>query len=399
MLYLVTGGMGAGKTLFTLKWARELQLKTNRPVCYTTVLRLKGEALTWGWKQIEFADWQKEPDGTIFVIDECHEVLPVRGAGAKAPPDHIQALARHRHRGFDFFLITQHPKNMDSFVRRLIADPGWHRHLKRRSGSQLVAVLEWPNVYEKCESNTAGKSATVDNKAYPKEVFDWYESASLHTAKVRIPKQLWIILAAAIAVPLLIFFVIHALRGKADTAKPEAEKPGSGMLAGLLPGQPASAAPAAPAPMTAEQYAATFRPRIPDMPHTAPRYDELTKPKHVPYAAACVQMGDRCQCYTQQATPLNIADALCKTIVKQGMFMDWLPPSGEGGALAGGPGGAAPLAPSTARPAAPVSAPTASVSSSSAPVASGSEQVLGWEERKALENSRVVSRLRPNAPG
>ena len=50
MFYLVTGGVGTGKTLFTLKWVRELQLETGRPVCYCldgrgeTVLKLKGEA-------------------------------------------------------------------------------------------------------------------------------------------------------------------------------------------------------------------------------------------------------------------------------------------------------------------------------------------------------------------
>ncbi|MGE8445693.1 MAG: zonular occludens toxin domain-containing protein [Comamonas sp.] len=393
MLYLVTGGMGAGKTLFSLKWARELQQSTNRPVCYTSVLRLKGEALTWGWKQIEFADWQQEPDGTIFVIDECHEVLPVRGAGAKAPPDHIQALARHRHRGFDFFLITQHPKNMDSFVRRLIADPGWHRHLKRRSGAKLVAVLEWPNVYEKCESNTAGKSASVDNKAYPKEVFEWYESASIHTAKMRIPKQLWIILAALIAVPLCIFFAIQAMRGDSKSASTDGDKSKPGMFAGLMPGSgnAASGAPGAAPPMTAEQYAASFRPRIPDLPHTAPRYDELTKPKQAPYPAACVQMGSRCQCYTQQATPLNISQDLCQIIVKQGIFLDWLPAAGEGSAVAGGPGAPAPIAPAPARSSASPAAPVQ--------VASSPTDVSGWEERKAQENARVVSRFAPSYPG
>lgn len=404
MLYLVTGGMGAGKTLFTLKWVRELQLSSNRPVCYTSVIRLKGEALTWGWKQIEFDKWEDEPDGTIFLIDECHEVLPVRGAGAKAPLPHIQALARHRHRGFDFFLVTQHPKNMDSFVRRLIADPGWHRHLKRRSGSQLVAILEWPNVYDKCESNTSGKTATVDNKTYPKEVFDWYESASLHTAKVRVPKQVWLILAAALLVPTCIFFAVKFMRGAGKPpAVEDAQKPAGGMLAGVLPGgnagggikPPVGGSNMATAPLTPEQYAASFRPRIPDMPHTAPRYDALTQPKQVPYAAACMEMGKRCQCYTQQATPLNVSDEVCRTIVKQGMFLDWVDPPGA--ATAGGAGGPAspvpPKPPVVAVPAAP-SVPVAPM-----PVAADSNEPMGWQERKASENAQVVSRLRPNYPG
>ena len=34
MLYLISGANGAGKTLNTLKWVRERQLKENRPVCH-----------------------------------------------------------------------------------------------------------------------------------------------------------------------------------------------------------------------------------------------------------------------------------------------------------------------------------------------------------------------------
>ena len=83
MFYLVTGGVGTGKTLFTLDWVRKLQKETGRPVCYCldgrgeTVLRLKGEALEFGWKEIDFATWENQEDGTIFILDECHELLPV----------------------------------------------------------------------------------------------------------------------------------------------------------------------------------------------------------------------------------------------------------------------------------------------------------------------------------
>ena len=103
MLYLTTGGMGAGKTLLTLLWVRTLQLATGRPVCIhlwtdpadqqvKPRITLKAEGLKFGWKAIEFEKWQDEPDGTIFIIDECHEVMPTRGATASAPQPHIQQL-------------------------------------------------------------------------------------------------------------------------------------------------------------------------------------------------------------------------------------------------------------------------------------------------------------------
>lgn len=358
MLYLVTGGMGAGKTVFTLAWVRALQLASGRPVVMhrwtdpkdqvrKPRITLKGEGLAFGWTDIEFEDWEKQPDGTIFIIDECHEVLPTRTGPRSTVPSHIQALATHRHRGFDFYLITQHPKNMDAFVRRLIADPGWHRHLKRRNGSQFVAHLEWPAVNERCEKNDSGKTATVSHHKYPSEVFDWYVSTSLDTAKLRIPKQLYMLVAAAVAVPLLIYFVIQFLRGPSGAEKPAAAAAASSPTnLTLMPSIKRDSRDKAP--LNAEQYAATLTPRFPDLAYTAPRYDELTAPKRAPYPAACVQRAqqkDDCKCYTQDATPYPISLDMCKRFAREGVFIDWHEPSASGAFAGLSTPGAASMAP------------------------------------------------------
>jgi len=60
-------------------------------------------------------------------------------------------------------------------------------------------------------------------------------------------------------------------------------------------------------------------------------------------------MGERCQCYTQQATKLPVPLALCVQIVKGGYFNDWQ------GALRGR-GGSAPIAVPAAYPAGSVGA-------------------------------------------
>src|SRR3989344_1834878 len=132
MLYLISGANGAGKTLNTLKWVRERQLKENRP--------------------------------------EAHNDLPNRPAGSTVP-DAVKMLAEHRRRGFDFYMVTQHPQNIDSFVRRLIGPPGWHRHLKRSFGVDMVSVLEWSAVNPNCEKDGSGKTGTVTMQAFPKEVY------------------------------------------------------------------------------------------------------------------------------------------------------------------------------------------------------------------------------------
>lgn len=76
MLYLVTGANGAGKTLNTLKWVRERQIKEGRPVCHNGRFEPveNGELSTW--KKIDIQKWQDEPDGTIFLVDECHNDFP-----------------------------------------------------------------------------------------------------------------------------------------------------------------------------------------------------------------------------------------------------------------------------------------------------------------------------------
>ena len=97
--------------------------------------------------------------------------------------------------------------------------------------------------------------------------------------------------------------------------------PSSGSTTGqrVLGASPTEARPA----LSAADYAASYQPRIEGLAYTAPRYDDATKPINVPYPAACISMGSRCECYTQQATKLPVPLALCSAIVKGGFFNDW----------------------------------------------------------------------------
>jgi len=92
-------------------------------------------------------------------------------------------------------------------------------------------------------------------------------------------------------------------------------------------------------------------------------YDEVVKPVEAPYPAACVEsVSQGCRCYSQQATRLQVPDALCHGIVGGGFFVSWnqplkqavpvagsvVPPVPVGGALAGSFG--APGAPAARSP-------------------------------------------------
>lgn len=315
MLHLITGANGAGKTLNTLKWVRERSLKENRPVCHNGRFEAVPGGELSSWKKIDFKDWQSEPDGTIFLIDECHNDMGVRASSA-AVPDEIKMLAEHRRRGMDFYLITQHPQNIDNFVRRLIGSPGWHRHLKRTFGADLVSCIEWDAVNPNCEKSGSGKTGTVTMVGFPKEVYGWYKSASLHTGKKKIPRAVWTVAACALLVPLLGYFAISGVYKNVVKDRPQAAAAGA-------PGAAQSGSVRDGHVKTSAEYLASYQPRIPGFPHTAQAYDQVTQPTEAPYPAACLVMKGECKCYTQQATLMVMEKTICTQIVQKGFFVDF----------------------------------------------------------------------------
>lgn len=324
MIYLTTGANGAGKTLLTLRDVREKSLKENRPVYHNGRFEIAPNGPLTGWTKIDFKDWQTVPDGAIFLIDECHNEMPVRTG--KETPDAIKMLAEHRRRGFDFYLITQHPNNIDAFVRRLIGSPGWHRHLKRASGAPLVSVLEWNAVNSNCEKAGSGESGSVKMVPYPKEVYNWYVSTSLDTAKIKVPFQLKVLIGVLLTVPVVVWYGWTTFKERQGATIKQLQERNQQ----AQPGQ-AAALPSAPGQtvktvLTPAEYAASYAPRIEGLAYTAPRYDDLTRPVTVPLPAACVSMGTRCDCYTQQGTKLVTTKDVCLHIVKNGFFDEFAKP-------------------------------------------------------------------------
>lgn len=358
MIYLTTGANGAGKTLNTLKLVREKQVKEGRSVFYNGFAMLTEKAAEFGWLEFDPRKWQDLPDGAILICDECQNEFPVRATGS-AIPEYVRALSEHRRRGFDFFMVTQHPQNLDLFLRRLIGSPGWHRHLKRTFGADMVSVLEWSAVNGQCEKEGSGSSARVTMAGFPKEVYAWYASASLHTGKKSIPKAVYFLAAAAVLIPALFYYAYSGLQAR--FTKPATVLMG-GPLASTVPGV-RSVASSIPA-VTAAFYVASFVPRVEGLPHTAPRYDEVTKPVVAPFPVGCVSSVKSCECFTAQGTKMPAMVSLCLQILKNGFFRDWesdRPAPDRARVLSGSPG----QNPDVALPSYP-SAPSASVSTVSA---------------------------------
>lgn len=304
----VTGLPGNGKTLYTICMVKEWAEKENRQVYYNGIEILDKEALPW----IEFTDpkeWHKLPVGAIIVMDEAHKAFPVRPQGSRAP-EHVEAIAELRHQGHNLVLITQHPMELDSSIRRRV---GRHLHAVRRFGLQACAVFEWARCVENCDKTR--KDALRHEWKYNSKAYAWYKSAEVHTIKRRIPKKVLFLLLAPVTVGVAIWWVYGVFAKQRAGETPSAVSSAQVASAPVMGGQPGQ-----PSPMAwFEQHS----PRVKGLPHTAPVYDSVTQPVRAPYPAACVANKTRCQCYTQQATRMDVDEETCRGIAAGGYFVAW----------------------------------------------------------------------------
>lgn len=151
-------------------------------------------------------DWRLCPDGSIIVIDEVQLVEPYSDLKDKNNPI-IQELTIHRHRGFDFWFITQAPSYMHPTIKELIS---CHLHITRpywRTPKiyQFGSLRQYPNTLINklnCESKFNFK---------PKDfVFKLYKSTSIDTSKKRTPKGL---IGFGIFILFALFIMAYGLSG------------------------------------------------------------------------------------------------------------------------------------------------------------------------------------------
>lgn len=328
MIYLHTGQPGAGKTLLTLHTVRERAKAENRPVFYAGIEILKPEEFP-GWQVLDDPKkWFDCPDGAIIVHDECQTLYRPRGNGAQVP-DYVARFETHRHQGFDIYLITQHPMLVDSNIRRLA---GEHSHIVRAFGAKMATVHTWQQVKEQCDK--ARSDSMQKTMSYPKELFDAYKSATVHTHQRKLPlRMLWFLL-----VPLglggSVWYMSHWYSGQDEPKRPESSTDQLPMHSDASRSRPGAAGP-----KTLQEWLREQQPRIVGLPHTAPVYDQVTQVVAAPYPAACIASATRCICYSQQGTRLDTPEALCRQIAETGYFIAWnaRPEKGQGAAGAATP--------------------------------------------------------------
>jgi hypothetical protein len=314
VITLITGQPGAGKTLFSLQFVRELAAKDGRQVFYSGIKDLK-----IAWLELEKPEeWYVVPKGSIVVIDEAQRIFRPRGAGAVVPR-HVSELETHRHQGIDVFIITQHPMLVDTNVRRLV---GRHFHVVRSFGLKRATVHEWNAVKEQCDKSR--EDSVRHEWSYPEDVFALYHSAEVHTHKARVPARVFVLLALPILLVGLVW-VVAKWWEKSGSVRPEKS------AAAKPPATAPEAVRARSGKLSAAEWVAEYQPRVEGLAYTAPVYDEVTKPVRAPYPAACLASKARCGCYTDQGTRLDMPDTLCRQIVERGFYVAWDASRGHSG--------------------------------------------------------------------
>lgn len=318
MITLITGVPGSGKTLNCLRRVIEETDGQDRPIYYRGIRDLKLE-----WKEIQDDDckkWFNYPTGSVFVIDECQQIWPNRGNN-KAVPDSVARMDTHRHSGFDFYIITQKPTMVDFGVRGFV---GRHFHYHRQFGHEACTEYE----YQKAESDPQDyhtkQSAQTTRVKFPKKLYGIYHSAEVHTFKKRVPKAAVLVLASivgSLAFGAYAFTRITGDRSTETTFTPEQYAPVASNTS-----------------FNNREYDPEYNyfekqvPRLENVPYSAPMYDHLTTVKTYP-RPQCMRNDDThtCNCYTQQATPLNITYSVCTDIVDHGWFNPYRDESEERG--------------------------------------------------------------------
>lgn len=248
MITLITGTPGSGKTAYALDMMLRLQkLDNSRKLFIHGIPELKvpHEIVVCDSKTCDYCttlvdrdsylqakDWHKWAEqGSIFFFDEVQNIHRPRH-GSAAVPDCVATYEVHRHRGLDFFMITQNPALIDANVRALVS-----RHIHLTATWARRVQHEWAQ----CKTDL---SATTDesiksNYVLPKDVFKLYKSASLHTSVSR--KKPWVLYALPVLI-LVVFSLIYSFQARVkDAAKPT---PANYKKDGVVvAGQPASIAP------------------------------------------------------------------------------------------------------------------------------------------------------------
>lgn len=340
MFVLRTGLQGNGKTLNTIKEVDIKAAKEGREVFYHNITGFKPDhdALQAVWTQFDNPhEWYELPQNAIIVIDEAQEFFRVRPAGS-AVPKYASALEVMRKKGHELHCITQNPGLIDTHFRKLCNS---HIYYVRGHKGQVIKRWEFERVnmdVEKKNDFAEGQSTRI---LIDKKYFGVYESiapGSEHHFKFKPPRALFVLIACILGIGYF-GYGVYERRIAQTKPEPEAVAQAQAVESGNAVPAQQSAQPTR-APLSEADYLALRTPRLPDVPSSAPIYDEVTRPVTYP-KLSCMHTADTdliernhqrfvvgfregklygCRCNTQQGTRAVVSFDGCMAYVNEGAF-------------------------------------------------------------------------------
>jgi len=208
MIYLITGVPGSGKSLRTIHMILEWRKEGRQVYADIDGLQIDGVLPSP-------ADWRDTPEGSVVIYDECQKIFPSDGKAGVATDERMRAMETHRHTGHDLVFITQAPTFVHHHIRKLV---GKHIHCYRAMGLQGCTLFKWDGVCDNPNGFHERKEADSERWTYPKELFQYYKSATVHTHKFKMPKKLIMLLGfASIVIGLAVTYGLNS--GIAQTIK------------------------------------------------------------------------------------------------------------------------------------------------------------------------------------
>lgn len=358
-LNVITGTLGAGKTLFAIEQADLLRQEGRASAVYQVGIN-EPDVRHLPPLPFPLSEWAERADagdlkGAVIIVDEFHKWMPQRGPGR--PPKWIEELAEARRRGVIFLLLTQSGE-FDHFLKGTRLNK--HFFLSRKGYLSRSTIYEWGErfVANPHENKEARKEAIITNWWHPKKYYGWYKSAEAHRFRVRLPLRVWLAFAF---VPVAIYFAKQGLTTVTDLASGDSVLSG-GVSSALASPVVSSAAPVGVGQggeskgirptLDGSQYLQQFEPLFPHLPWSAPAYqgrEVVAKPDI--YCMAVGQDGaDGCSCYSEQGTKLSkVPELVCQSIARDGLYNPYRAPLASEGA-GGSPASASSLVASPAAP-------------------------------------------------
>lgn len=284
MITLITATPGSGKTLTAIQIIIDA-LNQGRPV-YSNINGLEVYKFPNNHNLHPAPDdWRDTPEGSLVVYDECQQphLYPSTAQRGRVEDERLTAMETHRHTGHDLIFITQAPTFVHHHIRKLV---GQHIHLYRGRGIGGAMRYEWSHTCDSPNDRREQKRADSRFWKFPKEHFGYYRSATVHTHKFSLPRNLAIFLVFLLLFVFFLGYRIYDNRGLASFHEDSIEN------------------------SIADTSVVSTVSRLNLTPLSTPEYKELATP-----ISGCASSEKHCRCYSPSGQPLDMPTAQCLSII------------------------------------------------------------------------------------